>query len=276
MNARKIFAIARKDLTEVRQNTYAWMPMVIVPVMFVIVLPLIMIYLPQVTGMSAAEQALDDPDIQIFMANMPAAMSQSIEGLEGYAQMIVVLLGFMLAPLFLILPIMTSSVIAAESFAGERERGTIEALLYSAASDTDLFLGKVLAAVAPAILLTWTSFAAYAVVLNLAANPIVGRAWFPLPTWYPLILWVSPALSLLGTGATVLISARVKTFLGAYQTGSMLVLLVLALLMGQVSGVLYLSVGVGMAVGALMWLVAGVLLFFGVQTFNRTGLVSSI
>jgi ABC-2 type transport system permease protein len=276
MNPRKIFAIARKDLTEVRQNTYAWMPMVIVPVMFVIVLPLLMIYLPQITGLGAEDLSVNDPDIQRFMENMPAVMRQSIEGMSGYAQMIVVMLGFILAPLFLILPIMTSSVIAAESFAGERERGTIEALLYSAASDTDLFLGKILAAVAPAILLTWTSFAAYALVLNLAANPFVGRAWFPLPTWYPLIFWVSPALSLLGTGATVLISARVKTFLGAYQTGSMLVLLVLALLMGQVSGVLYLSVGVGMAVGALMWLVAGVLIFFGVQTFNRSGLVSSI
>jgi ABC-type Na+ efflux pump permease subunit len=276
MNPRKILAIARKDLTEVRQNTYAMMPMVIVPVMFVILLPLVMIYLPQVTGMGADEMAINDPDIQAFMANMPAAMERSIKGLDGYAQMVVVLLGFMLAPLFLILPIMTSSVIAAESFAGERERGTIEALLYSAASDTDLFLGKVLAAVTPAILLTWGSFAAYAVVLNLASNPLVGRAWFPLPTWYPLIFWVSPALSLLGTGATVLISARVKTFLGAYQSGSMLVLLVLALLIGQVSGVLYLSVGVGLAVGALMWLIAGVLLFFGVQTFNRSGLVSSI
>jgi ABC-2 type transport system permease protein len=276
MRPRKILAIAHKDLSEVRQNTYAWLPMVIVPVMFVIVLPLVMIYLPQVSGLSAEEMALDDPDIQTFLANMPDTMRQPLEGLSGYAQMIVVMLGFMLAPLFLILPIMTSSVIAAESFAGERERGTIEALLYSAASDSDLFLGKALAAAAPAVLLTWISFAAYVVVLNLASNPIVGRAWFPMSTWYPLILWVSPALSLLGTGATVLISARVKTFLGAYQTGSMLVLLVLGLLIGQISGVLYLSVDVGMAVGALIWLVAGVLLFFGVQTFNRTGLVSSI
>lgn len=276
MNPRKMIAIARKDLTEVRQNTYAMMPMVIVPAIFVILLPLVMIYLPQVSGMDAQEMALNDPDIQSFLQNMPPAMARSVEGLEGYAQMIVVLLGFMLAPLFLVLPIMTSSVIAAESFAGERERGTIEPLLFSAATDTELFLGKVAAAVTPAILLTWGSFAVYTVVLNLAGNPIVGRAWFPLPAWYPLIMWVSPALSLLGTGATVLISARVKTFLGAYQSGSMLVLLVVGLMIGQVSGLLYLSVGVSLAVGVLLWLVAGVLLFFGVQSFNRSRLISSI
>jgi ABC-2 type transport system permease protein len=41
MNMRRVFAIARKDWIEVRQNKYAWMPMLIVPMIFVVVLPLV-------------------------------------------------------------------------------------------------------------------------------------------------------------------------------------------------------------------------------------------
>ena len=36
-----------------------------------------------------------------------------------------IFLGYLFAPMFLIMPLMLSSIIAAESFAGERERKTL-------------------------------------------------------------------------------------------------------------------------------------------------------
>jgi|GEM_PF-5776147 len=39
MNFERIWAIARKDWREVRRNRSAWLPMVIVPLIFVVVLP---------------------------------------------------------------------------------------------------------------------------------------------------------------------------------------------------------------------------------------------
>ena len=44
---------------------------------------------------------------------------------------IVLILGYLIAPLFLILPLVISCVIAAEAFVGEKERKTLEALLYT-------------------------------------------------------------------------------------------------------------------------------------------------
>ena len=38
--------------------------------------------------------------------------------------------GYLLAPLFLIVPLMVSAVLAADAFAGEKERRTLEALLH--------------------------------------------------------------------------------------------------------------------------------------------------
>jgi ABC-2 type transport system permease protein len=112
-------------------------------------------------------------------------------------------------------------------------------------------------------------------VVNLASYGLIGRIWFPLSSWYPLIFWISPAISLAGVSATVLISARVKTFMGTYQASASTVLLVLGLLVGQVTGVLYLSVGVGLVLGAVIWIAGAVLTYYAVRTFNRQKLLSA-
>lgn len=275
MNWKTIFTIAKKDIQEARQNKSVWLPIMIVPVVFIVIMPLAMILLSINLG-STSQSMLSDPDMQSFLQKMPTFMTQAIQGLDAVQAEIVLMLGYLFAPFFLILPLMFSTVIAAESFAGERERKTIEALLYTPASDAELFIGKVLAAFLPAVLITWGSFLAYIVVLNGAAFSVMGRIWFPLTNWYPLILWVSPALSLLGISVTVLISAKMQTFMGAYQTSASLVLLVMALLIGQITGVLYLSVLVGLLLGLGLWVVAGLLMFLAVRTFNRYKLLETV
>ena len=207
---------------------------------------------------------------------MPEFLSETIGGMDQTQSGIVLLIGYLFAPFFLTMPLMFSTVIAAESFAGERERKTIEALLYTPATDTELFLGKVLAAFSPAVLITWGGFIAHSIVVNTAAYPVMNRIWFPLPSWYPLILWVSPAISLLGVAVTVLISAKVQTFMGAYQSSGSLVLLVLALLAGQATGILNLSVMTGILIGLALWIIDRVLMMYAIRTFNRSALLSSI
>ena len=274
MNWRTIKTIAGKDIKEATQNKSVWLPILIVPMIFVVLLP---VGMTLAIGSSAATEAnpLNDPDFAMFMERMPQFLSDLIEGLDSAQSGIVLLLGYLFAPFFLIMPLMFSTVIASESFAGERERKTVEALLYTPATDTELFLGKVLAALAPALLITWGGFLAYSVVVNVAAYSVMGRIWFPLPSWYPLILWVSPAISLLGIAVTVLISGKVQTFMGAYQSSGSLVLLVLALLAGQATGVLYLSVPVVLLIGLVLFLVDAVLMYYAIRTFNRDRLLAS-
>jgi len=184
--------------------------------------------------------------------------------------------GYFLAPFILIMPLMLSTIVGAESFVGEKERKTIEALVYTPASDAELFVGKVLASVLPSIALTWLSFLVYGIVVNAAGWPVMGRIWFPPPTWWPLILWVTPAFATLGMAVTVLISTRVSTFMEAYQMSASLVVLVLALVVGQITGVLYLSVGVGLAAGMVLWAIDALLIWTGVRIFSRERLLSSV
>ena len=127
-----------------------------------------------------------------------------------------------------------------------------------------------------AVAVAWLSFLVLGVVVNAASWPAMGRIWFPPATWWPLMLWVTPAIATLGMAVTVLISARVNTFMEAYQMSAALVVLVLALVAGQVTGVLYLSVAVALAVGAVLWGVDALLIWLGIRHLRQETLLSRI
>jgi ABC-type Na+ efflux pump permease subunit len=274
MNARNVRTLMVKDWKEVRQNKGAWMPAIIVPVFFMILLPLGLILLP--ARVESVAQALSSPQGLQIQARMAPFLGDALRGLTEVQAFIVLTTGYMLAPFLLIMPLMLASIVGAESFVGEKERKTLEALLYTPASDGELFLGKVLAAVVPAVALSWVSFVVYGVVVNLAGWPVMGRVWFPPATWWPLMLWLTPAIATLGMAVTVLISVKVNTFMEAYQMSASLVVVVLALVAGQISGVLFLSVGVILLLGLLVWAVDGVLIWLGVRNFARASLLSRL
>lgn len=273
MNWTNIWTITRKDWMEVRYNKAVWMPMIIVPLVFVLILPLSLCLLPQM--LPADQLNMNMNGLDSFLNNMPAGMKASLAGLDLNQSMIVMVLGILFAPMFLVLPLMFSTTVAAESFVGERERKTMEALLYTPATDAELFLGKVLAAAIPAVVISWGSFAIYTLVVNAASYPLFQHIWFPLSSWWPLIFWITPAVSVLGIAVTVLISGKMQTFMEAYQTSASVVLLVLALFAGQMTGVLYLNVAVGLVLGLFFWVVAGLLSWFAVRKFNRAALLTS-
>jgi ABC-type Na+ efflux pump permease subunit len=194
MNWNKIFAIAKKDIKEATQNKSVWLPILIVPLIFVVVMPMIFIV---VFKNPELQKTSNMNDISQLLSVMPEFMKAQVAGLDPSATGIVIMLGYFFAPFFLILPLMFSTTIAAESFAGERERKTIEALLYTPISDAEMFIGKALASFIPAVSITWVSFLGYILVLNAGAFSVIGHIWFPMTNWYPLIFWVSPAISLL-------------------------------------------------------------------------------
>jgi len=274
MNWRSIWAIARKDLKEVRQNKAAWAPAIVVPLVFAIIMPLVFIILPQMIPVEDVQREMGD--IETLLRNMPPTMKVIFDGKSLEQMFVIYMAGFMFAPLFLIMPLMFSSVVGADSFVGERERKTMEALLYAPTSDMELFLGKVLAAVLPAIGLSWMTYMVYIIVVNVASFSLFGKIWFPLASWWPMMFWLTPALAALGISATVLVSSRVKTFMEAYQLSGSLVVLVLGLVFGQISGVLFLVVGTVLVIGTLVWIVDAILIYLSVSNFKRSSLVAKL
>ena len=186
--------------------------------------------------------------------------------------MVVYLLVYMIAALYLLLPTIVAIGFAADSFAGEKERKTLEALLYTPTTDWELLLGKLLSAWLPALAVAWGGFLLYTVMANLAAWPVMGRLFFPTTMWVILAVWVAPAAAALGLGTTVLISSRARTFQEAYQLGGVVVLPMVGLLAAQVFGGMVFSAWLVALLGLLFWAIDAALLWFGRRAFRRSKL----
>jgi len=167
-------------------------------------------------------------------------------------------------------------VLAADSFAGERERKTLEALLYTPTTDRELFTAKLLGAWLTAIAVTLLSFVVYGVMANAAGWHSIGHLFFPTWMWIALVLWVTPAVAGLGLVAMVFVSVRAQGFQDAYQMGGLVVLPVLALMIGQISGVMYFSLVVVLTVGLVIWLLDAVLLWLASKSFRRSELMTRL
>jgi ABC-type Na+ efflux pump permease subunit len=271
MNWQIIRAIAEKDLAEVSKNRIAVMVAIVLSVIFAIGLPLLITQLPTLTKGSTNQQSFD----QISAMMQPALLSQ-VAGLTPEQLPIVLILGYLIAPLFLVLPLMLSCIIAAEAFVGEKERKTLEALLYTPATDAELFLAKTLASLVPGIVYAWGNFLIFTLVTNVAGYPVMGRIWFPTESWLMLMIFVVPSVSLLGVSATVLISTRVRTFMEAYQASGLLVILLLLLMVAQTTGLLFLSPVVAVLVGCAFFAVDACLIWVGIRIFSRSELITRI
>ena len=153
-------------------------------------------------------------------------------------QIIVLVLGYLLSPLLLVIPLMVSAVLAADAFAGEKERRTLEGLLYLPISDRDLFLAKVLGAFVPALAITWAGAFVYALLTNVIGWPVMHRVFVPFTQWLLVIVWVAPAVAMLSLGLLVIVSSRARTTQEANQLGGAVILPLIFLIAGQASALM--------------------------------------
>lgn len=272
MNRRAVSAIIRKDIKVVLQSKGVLIPLIVVPLILFIALPALASLAPSLVNIPGASLT----DIEVFLERMPGGLQAELAGLDLTQKMVVLMLVYILAPMYLIVPLMVASVIAADSFAGEKERKTLEALLYTPTSDRELFLAKLLSAWLPAIAVALVGFVLYGIVANLAAWPVMGRIFFPNLMWLVLVLWVVPAVAGLGLGTMVLVSSKVSGFQEAYQMGGAIVIPILALMAGQISGVMYFNIGMVILLGLVLWLVDAALFWLGVRTFQRSELIARL
>lgn len=272
MNTRIVAMIARKDLLGVARNRGVRTPLIVAPLVILVVLPLVLVGGGELLASSSPLPEVPGAPVD----RISPEVQTSLTGVEGPERWSVFVLEFLLAPLYLLVPLMVATVIAADSFAGERERRTLEALLHTPASDPELLMGKILAAWVPAVAVALGGFGVYSVVANAVAWPTMGRVFFPTGMWVVLALWVAPAVAALGLGIMVLVSSRVNSLQAAHQVGALVVLPILLLVIGQVGGVLFLSPGLVTVMGLVLWVLAALLLRQGARGFRRDLLASRL
>jgi len=267
-NAMLVF---RKDWMEIRRNSQVLAPILIVPLAFTVVLPLIVILVPSVIGMP--ETAYQG--VGTVFENLPPDIKAIVEGMSAQQSMTYIFALYFFAPFFLIIPIMASSVLASDSFAGEKDRKTIEALLATPLTDGELLLGKILVSFVPSMAVTISAFALYCVIVDVSSFSLFnGAILLPNLLWAALIFLVTPLVALAGIGITVMVSLRVKGYREAQQLSAILVLPVLGLIFGQIGGVIMFGTTM------IMLLVAGfaatdlILFRVGLRVFRREEIVT--
>jgi hypothetical protein len=272
MNWRSIVTITGKDLKVVTQSKTVLVPLIVVPIIMLVVLPALASLAPNMMSLPGSNLS----NIGEYLQMMPAGLQADLAGLSQEQATLVLMVMYMLAPMYLIVPLMVASVIAADSFAGEKERKTLEALLYTPTTDRELFVAKLLAAMVPSVAIGLIGFVLYGLVANAAGWPVMGRVFFPNLTWVALAVWVGPAAAGLGLTSMVIASVRANTFQEAYQMGTMVVLPVVLLVIGQATGVIYFNVWLVLVLGLALWAIDLVLLRIGERSFRRGEIIARL
>jgi ABC-2 type transport system permease protein len=262
-----ILLVVRKDLTAVRRSKSIMVPMTLVPIVLLIGLPIGLGLFARSAPTDTVSSALSSPLVKELV--------KPILDLPEREQIVVLVLGYILSPLLLVIPLMVSAALAADAFAGEKERRTLEGLLYLPITDRDLFLAKVLSAFVPALAITWGGAIVYAVVSDVVAWPVLHRVFVPFSQWTVVMAWVAPAVALLGLGLLVIVSGRSKTTQEANQLGVVVILPLIFLAAGQSSALLLAPVPVVIAFGAVIWGVALLLVAINGRRFTRDRLATS-
>ena len=168
---------------------------------------------------------------------------------------------------FLILPALIPLAIAAYSIIGEKEQGSLEPLLATPISDLELFLGKALSSVIPALILTWGSFGLFLAV----SIPLVGGIppYVLTGPWIAAIFGLSPLLSLFSVGVTLLVSSRATDARAAYQISSFAIIPAIVPLIIYTSKKTLVSLFLVGLEAVVLFVASVIVLYFAIKVFRR-------
>ena len=254
--------IIKKDIKEIISSKQTMIPMILLPVIFAVILPIGLLFGAQF-GMEGVNGM--DELVEIFKEMFKT---------RNDTQLIVeIMMNYMFPILFLLIPVMTTSIIGAGSFVGEKERKTMESLLYTPITLKELFIAKTAGVAIPAYFITLVSSIVFGIIMNIGGWIYFGRMIFPNLKWVLLILWVCPAITMLGLSFMVLISAKAKTFQDAQQMSGLIVLPIIFVLIGQLTGLFLLNEAILFGVGAFLYALDYVLMRNATRTFVPEKLV---
>lgn len=241
-------AIIKKDLKSVMDNRRMFASLLIVPLVLVVFLPSLFLIMLRF--------APADPDMQKMLELLPAAMRQG-DWQQAAAGLMV---NFLLPSFFLMIPVMTASIMAASAFVGEKEKHTLETLLYCPLSVRQIFRAKVMASFLLSMLVSLISFAVMLLVTELESYFLLGTLLVPGINWLIILVLVSPAISLIAVTLIVRGSAKAQTVEESQQSAVFLILPVILLVVGQTTGLMLVNGWVLLGLGVVCGLIAFLML----------------
>jgi len=257
----KINTIVRKEWSEVFKNrmvlfTVAFLPLILTAI------PLGIIYATSSSG-----------DFSSITGDIPGSDAFCPDGFSGGdCFQVFIVSQFMI--MFMIIPLAIPASISAYSIVGEKVNRSLEPLLATPITTTQLLVGKSLAAIIPALAATWIGFAIFVIgSWIMLANPtVIGN--FLDTRWLIAIFVIGPLMALSAVSFSIIVSSRVNDPRVAEQVSMIIILPVLAAFFGQMAGIIVLSNTFMIASAVVLALVDLVLVFLSIRLFQRETIIT--
>ncbi len=249
MELQNSIRILKKDWKVSVRKKEILIPMILLPVVFTIFIPIVMLL-----GVIAAPEefltAFGSIEIVSLLETLLVIPPHYNDYLIGAMMMIKILI----LPMFLFIPGILPTIISSDSFAGEKERKTMESLALLPITKTELILGKVLTSFIPSTIITFLCFVGTGIVINLMLFPYIeGNILFFTDLSVILITCVlSPLLCLLNVQLSVIISSRSKDLKSAQSIGGVLVTPMIAIIFIQMFNPAFLSIPMILTISAIL------------------------
>lgn len=249
-------AIITKDFRSVAANRRLFPALFIVPLVLTIIFPSVFLF--------SIHFLPDDPDIMKLLKLIPETAQAESPELTLYG----LILNYVLPVFFLMIPVMSASIMAATAFIGEKERHTLETLLYCPLTLRQIFQAKVWASFLLSMLVSLISFFSMLLVIEAELYFLMGSFLCPSANWLVVMLLVSPAISLIAVTLIVRGSARAQSVEESQQAAAFLILPLVLLIVGQFTGILLMSVWILLGLGIFCALLAWILLQKSMKHFT--------
>lgn len=259
-----IRTIINKEWAEVFKNKMVLSVVLIMPILFAI-LPLVML------GVTSSSSMLD---ISPEEAGLPPEITKGLCGgmNAGECTQVYMLSQFML--FFVMMPLIIPTTIAAYSVVGEKTTRSLEPLLATPTTTTELLAGKCFAAVIPAVAATFVSFLIFNIgILILGISPKV-HAYVLSPTWLVGILLLGPILSIISAMFAIFVSSRVNDPRVAEQIASVMIVPFMGVFLASSFGVITLNLRSMVIAVIICAVLAGALLYLGTLIFDRENILT--
>lgn len=253
----RILTIIDKEWAEVFKNRMVLYTVALMPLLFTL-LPLGTLLALGSAGATGSEST----DMPAQFAAMCGSSMSPGECLQAF-----MINQFML--MYMMMPLAIPIAIAAYSIVGEKTTRSLEPLLATPISTTELLLGKGAAAVIPAVAATWICFLIFLLLLPLVGASPAVRAYASGPTWLLAVFIIGPLMAVAATVVAVIVSSRVSDPRAAEQISMVVIVPLMAVLFGQIAGIIILNVRFMLISIAGLLVIDAALVALGVRLFQR-------
>lgn len=175
--------------------------------------------------------------------------------------------------LLIMMPAITPTVIASYTFVGEKNNKSLEPLLATRATDSELLWGKILAIFLPTMLATVLGFVLFAAVSNSVLGDSIGYAPFPNDIWLVSLLVLSPLMCFLAITANVIISSKLTDVRASQQIGSLVILPILLLFVGSFTGMTALGASLVTLIAVILMAANAIVFVLAQRSFKREAIL---